>query len=184
VLLFSMSGVFHMTRPNGTAHLVMQRLDHGAIFVLIAGTFTPIHGLLFRGRLRWMPLLFIWIATVCGIVAKTAYYEHIAEWFGLSLYLAMGWFGVFSGGLLAHRRGFRFIRPLLFGGLAYSIGAIVDFLHWPVIVPGVMQWHEVFHLAVIAGALFHLEFVWKFADGEAIHEGNEISAAELSEPLP
>ena len=164
VLLLSISGVFHMTTRGGTARGVMQRLDHGAIFVLIAGTFTPIHGLLFSGRLRWAPLLFIWAAAAGGIVAKTGFYDYVPEWVGLTLYLAMGWFGVFSGGILGHRRGFAYIRPLLFGGLAYSVGAIVDFLRWPVIIPGVFQWHELFHVAVIGGVALHWHFVWKIAD--------------------
>ena len=57
VLLFSMSGVYHMMVRGGTAHRVIERLDHGAIFILIAGTFTPAHGILFRGWLRWGPLV-------------------------------------------------------------------------------------------------------------------------------
>src|SRR5688572_19241218 len=60
VVLFSMSGVYHQMVPGGTAHRVMERLDHGAIFVLIAGTLTAVHGLLFTGPLRWGPLAFVW----------------------------------------------------------------------------------------------------------------------------
>src|SRR5687767_2832187 len=59
VVLFSLSGVYHQMERGGTAHRVLERLDHGAIFVLIAGTFTPVHGILFRGPLRWGPLVLI-----------------------------------------------------------------------------------------------------------------------------
>ena len=55
VFLLSMSGVYHMMESGGTARAVMGRLDHSAIFVLIAGTFTPVHGILFRGWARWGP---------------------------------------------------------------------------------------------------------------------------------
>src|SRR5688572_14281071 len=105
------SGLYHMTAPAEPWHAVMLRLDHGAIFVLIAGTFTPIHGLLFRGPLRWGPLLLIWAAAAAGVVLKTAYFDRVAEWVGLSFYLALGWLGVVSGTLLWRRYGFAFIRP-------------------------------------------------------------------------
>ena len=166
VLLLAMSGVYHMTVTGGPAHDVMGRLDHAAIFVLIAGTFTPVHGLLFRGYQRWAPLVVIWGAAIAGIVIKTAFPAGVAEWVSLTLYLAMGWFGTAGGVLLWRRRGFAFIRPLLLGGIAYSVGAVMDFLRWPVVVRGVVHAHDVFHLAVLVGAGFHYAFIWNFADAE------------------
>jgi channel protein (hemolysin III family) len=166
VLLFSMSGVYHMMVRGGTAHRLFERLDHGAIFVLIAGTFTPTHGLLFVGWLRWVPLLLIWAAAVAGVTLKTVFFSDLAEWVGLSFYLTLGWLGAASAALLWRRYGFGFIRPLLLGGLAYSVGAVMEFHGWPVLVPAVVRGHEVFHLAVLVGAVFHWLFVWQFAAGE------------------
>ena len=163
VLLMLTSGVYHAAVTDGPAHRVLLRLDHGAIFVLIAGTFTPLHGLLFRGPLRWVPLAVVWAAAAAGVVLKTAFIHSVAEWVGLTLYLALGWFGAFAGILLWRRRGFAFVRPLLLGGLAYSVGAAVEFLRWPGLVRGVVHPHEVFHLAVLAGAVLHYAFVWQFA---------------------
>jgi channel protein (hemolysin III family) len=163
VLLLSLSGVYHQMVRGGTAHRVIERLDHGAIFVLIAGTFTPTHGLLFRGLLRWGPLAFVWTVAITGITLKTIFFSSLAEWVGLSLYLGLGWFGGFSGYLLWRRFGFAFMRPLLVGGVAYSVGAVSEYWAWPVVVPGVVQAHEVFHLAVLVGALIHWRFVWQFA---------------------
>lgn len=165
VLLFAASGGYHMTAAGGPARAVLQRLDHAAIFVLIAGTFTPVHGLLFRGPLRWGPLLLVWAAAAAGVVLKAAYFDAVAEWVGLTLYLSVGWLGLLSGLLLGRRHGFAFVRPLALGGAAYSVGAALDFLRWPVLVPGAIQSHEVFHLAVLAGAGWHFAFVWGFADG-------------------
>jgi hemolysin III len=167
VLLFSMSGVYHMMARGGTAHQVFERLDHGAIFLLIAGTFTPVHGLLFRGLPRWGPLAFIWAVAITGITLKTVFFTDLPEWVGLSFYLAMGWFGAFSGYLLWKRYSFRFIRPLLWGGLAYSVGAVAEFLRYPVLIPGVVHGHEAFHLAVLMGALFHWSFIWRIASRTA-----------------
>jgi channel protein (hemolysin III family) len=165
VLLFSMSGVYHMMVRGGTARQIMERLDHGAIFILIAGTFTPTHGLLFRGWLRWGPLLLIWAAALTGITLKTIFFDDLAEWLGLSFYLTLGWFGAVSAVLLARRYGFGFLRPLLFGGLAYTIGGVMEFFGWLVVIPRVVHAHELFHLAVLLGAFFHWRFVWQIANG-------------------
>ena len=167
VFLLLMSGLYHMTKPGSTLHTVMLRLDHGAIFVLIAGTFTPIHGLLFRGALRWAPLVLIWIAAAAGVVLKAAFFDQMAEWLGLAFYITLGWLGAVSGFLLWRRYGFAFIRPLLLGGIAYSVGAVADFLRRPVFIPGVFQSHELFHVAVLVGALLHWRFTWQFAHGSA-----------------
>lgn len=166
VLLFSLSGVYHMMERGGTARNVLGRLDHSAIFVLIAGTFTPVHGLLFVGWHRWGPLLVVWGVAVAGICLKAIFYQDVAEWISLSLYLGMGWFGGYGGIFLARCFGWRFIRPLVWGGIAYSIGAVFEFQGWPVLVPGVVHQHEIFHVAVLAGAVFHWYFVWQFADGK------------------
>jgi channel protein (hemolysin III family) len=166
VLLLSMSGVYHMVVRGGAAHKVMERLDHGAIFILIAGSFTPAHGILFRGWLRWGPLLLIWGAAITGITLKTVFFDDLPEWLGLSLYLTLGWCGIFSGTLLACRYGFAFVKPLFMGGLAYSIGAVIDFLKWSTVLPGVIHPHELLHLAVLLGVFFHWLFVWQFATGE------------------
>ena len=164
VLLMSMSGVFHMMVRGGAANMVMERLDHGAIFVLIAGTFTPTLGILFRGWLRWGQLILIWAAAITGITLKTIFFDDMVEWLGLSFYLTLGWFGGFSAALLARRFGFAFIKPLLWGGLAYSIGGVADYTRWPTVIPRVVGGHEVLHVAVIVGAVFHWLFIWQFAD--------------------
>jgi channel protein (hemolysin III family) len=165
VLLFCMSAAYHTVAASGAAQQVLVRLDHGAIFLLIAGSFTPAHGLLFRGPFRWMPLLLIWAAALGGVTLKVAYFYTVPEWLSLTFYLALGWVGVLSGSVLWARHGFGFIRPLLWGGIAYSVGAVVDFVRWPNPVPGVIHAHELFHVAVLVGALFHWSFVWQIADG-------------------
>jgi channel protein (hemolysin III family) len=178
VFLLSMSGVYHMMAQGGTARRVMDRLDHGAIFVLIAGTFTPAHGILFRGWLRWAPLLLIWAAAITGITLKVIFFDALPEWLGLSFYLALGWLGTVSGIILGRRYGFAFIAPLLFGGVAYTIGGLMDIFGWPILVPRVIQPHEVFHVAVLVGVFCHWLFVWQFAVGLPAQS----SPANLTDP--
>ena len=165
VLMFSMSGVYHMMTRGGLARTVLGRLDHSAIFVLIAASFTPAHGLIFRGWLRWGPLACIWTAALAGILCKAVYFDLLAEWVSLSFYLTLGWFGAFSGTLLWRRFGYRFIAPLLWGGVAYSLGALLDTFAWVVVIPGVVHAHELFHIAVLVGAYLHWRWIWSFADG-------------------
>jgi channel protein (hemolysin III family) len=165
LLLLSLSGVYHLLSPGTTGRAVLQRLDHYAIFVLIAGTFTPLHVILFRGPWRWAPLLVLWSAAAVGVTIKSMYFGETPESLGLIFYLGMGWLGAASGAELWRRHGARFVRPLLLGGLAYTAGAALDFLRWPVAVMGVIGPHELFHVFVVLGAAWHWRFVWRFADG-------------------
>lgn len=166
VLLFSMSGLYHMLVRGEVSHQVAERLDHGAIFVLVAGTFTPIHGILFHGWLRWAPLIFMWSAAIAGIIVKTIFFEDFPEWLGITFYLALGWFGVFGAALLARRYGLAFIKPMVLGGLLYSLGAVMHFRGWFVVVPGWIHAHELCHIAVLFAALIHWRFIWQIARGE------------------
>jgi channel protein (hemolysin III family) len=163
VFLLSMSGVFHLLEPQGIARDILQRLDHAGIFFLIAGTFTAVHGILFRGLWRWGMLLMIWAIAITAITLKTIYFHDLAEWLGLSLYLGMGWIGAISGVVLYRRFGYPFIKPLVYGALAYTIGAIMEFIRMPVLIPGVIGPHELFHVAVIAGLGYHFAFVLSFS---------------------
>jgi channel protein (hemolysin III family) len=165
VLLLSMSGVYHLLSPHTGGRTVLQRLDHDAIFVLIAGTFTPMHIILFRGAWRWAPLLFMWAAAITGVTLKSIFFDNMAEWLGLLLYLSMGWFGAVSGTVLWLRHGWAFIAPLFWGGVAYSIGGLLEFLQWPTLIPRVVGPHELFHVGVLVGAALHWKFVYQFACG-------------------
>ncbi len=176
VLLLSISGVYHLLDPQGTPRHILKVLDHACIFVLIASSFTPFHYILFRGGGRWGVLILIWTIAVAAISLKTVYFYSMPDPLSLALYLGMGWIGLGSGYALARRFGFHFVEPILWGGVAYSIGAVLDYLKWPVLVPGVVQWHEVFHVAVLVGLGFHWAFAYTIADGR-------LSPAAIDEPL-
>ncbi|MBI3562359.1 MAG: hemolysin III family protein [Gammaproteobacteria bacterium] len=159
VFLLAMSGVFHLLQPGGAARNVLQRLDHAGIFFLIAGTFTPIHGILFQRGWRWGILVLVWTIAITGITLKTIFFHDIAEWLGLGLYLGLGWLGAVTGILLYRRHSFGCIKPLLYGALAYTAGAIMEFIQMPTLVRGVIGPHEVFHIAVLVGISFHFALV-------------------------
>ena len=165
VLLLSLSGVYHLLTPETAARGVLLRLDHAAIFVLIAGSFTPVHVILLRDRWQWHLLAWIWAAAIAGLTLKTVYFDSMPIWLGLLMYLGLGWLGLISTIALARRFGVRFVLPLVWGALAYTIGAVAEFLAWPVLVRGIVGPHEVFHLAVLAGVSFHWSFIRGIAAG-------------------
>ncbi len=165
VFLLSMSGVYHLLPGGGIGSRVMQRIDHAAIFVLIAGTFTPVAVLLFRGPARWGMLLVMWVLAATAITLKTIYFEKMGQGVGIALYLGLGWLAAGAGFVLWVRHGFAFIRPVLWGGLAYTAGAILEFRQWPWVVPGVVGPHELFHLLVLTGAAFHWHFISRLVTG-------------------
>jgi hemolysin III len=164
VFLLSSSGIMHLLGRDGTAHSVMRRIDHAAIFALIACSFTPIHVILFRGRQRWIVLTVVWIIAITGIWFKTMYFELIPPTVGTAIYIGMGWIGLVSWLAVVKRYGFQFASPIMWGGFAYTIGGVLDSLHWPVLVSGIIQWHEVFHMAVLIGLGCHWAFIFSVAD--------------------
>lgn len=157
----SMSGVFHLLAPGTTAREVFQRIDHAAIFFLIAATYTPVHVIVFRGVLRWGVLILVWSAAISGIALKSIFFDDISEWIGLSLYLVLGWFGTLSTYYLYRRFGFEYIKPIIYGAIAYTIGAMLEFLRFPILIPNVIGPHELFHLFVLMGISMHWMFIYK-----------------------
>ena len=125
-----------------------------------------------RGWLRWGPLLVVWAGAIAGISLKTIFLDACPDWLGLSLYLALDWSGLFGAILLARKYGLASIKPVLFGGLAYSIGGVMELRGWPVVIPGWIHPHEVFHIAVLFGALFHWRFIWTIARGDIFGQGS------------
>jgi channel protein (hemolysin III family) len=163
VFLLSMSAVYHLLAP-GTGRYVMQHLDMAGVFALIAGTVTPVHAILFQGFNRWAPLLLIWSVAIAGITLRTIFSEGLAH-LGTPIFLLMGWGGLISCVLLWRRYGFSFVKTLLWGGIAYTLGVVVLGLNWPVLIPGAVGPHELWHVAVLVGLAFHWRFVFQFASG-------------------
>jgi channel protein (hemolysin III family) len=168
VLLLSLSGVYHLLSPDTAARGVLMRLDHAAIFVLIAGSFTPVHVILLRERWQRYLLACLWGAALAGLALKMVYFNAMPSWLGLLMYLGLGWLGTISAVALARRFGVRFILPLVWGGLAYTIGAAADFLGQPVLVADVVGPHEIFHMAVLAGISFHWAFIHGIASKDRL----------------
>ena len=164
VFLLSMSGVYHLL-GNGTGRYVMKQLDVAGVFALIAGSVTPVHAILFTGLQRWGPLLLVWAAAATGITLRVVFWDSFPEGLGIGIFLLMGWGGAITCKQLWKRYGYRFIAPLLWGGVAYTVGAIILGLDWPTVIPGVVGAHELWHVGVLLGLGLHWKFVFQFAGG-------------------
>jgi channel protein (hemolysin III family) len=163
VLLLSMSGVYHMLREPGTARAVLGRLDLAAIFVLIAGTHTPVQAFFFRGTARWGVLAFMWLLAATGITLFSVFYHTLPRGLGTTIYLTLGWIAGAAGVMAWRRYGTSEVKLLLLGGVAYSVGAILMGMGWPTIIPGVVGPHEIWHIAVLVAMSMHWTFVFRNA---------------------
>ena len=163
--LLSMSFVYHMQGLGTTAREVMLRLDVAAIFVLIASTFTAIHGLAFTGWKRWCIIGLLWAIATVGITLRTIFFHSIPSIIGDGIFLLMGWLGIFSTWLLWKKYRWAAATPVIAGGLCYTIGAITNAAGWPIVIDQVWGPHETFHLFVLAGIGCHWAFIWSLSDG-------------------
>ena len=159
VLTLVASGLLHMAERETGARSMLLRIDHAAIFFLIAATYTPVHIIEFRGWLRWGVLAVIWGAAVLGMVLKIFYFGVVPEWLSLTLYLALGWAGLFTAYALHRVVGFRPLVPIVIGAFAYTIGALLDASPLTDPAPGLIRMHEVFHLFVLAGISAHWIYI-------------------------
>lgn len=138
----------------------LAALDYAGIFALIAGTTTPVLLVVLRGSWRRSAVTAVWILAACGIVFSIFHEEVPVRVFTL-LYLGMGWGMCFSyfqlTRILPHRKMFL----VLLGGLFYSVGAVLNWATWPVLLSGWIGPHEVFHVFVMAGSVTHFVFMVK-----------------------
>lgn len=163
IFLFSMSGVYHLLDRQGLARPVMQRMDIAAIWTMIAGTFTPIHIILFRGLWRWGMILLIWVIAITGLVLHVVFFNTFPMELALALFVAMGWLGAFS--MLHYISKFRdrAILVMLGGGVSYTVGAVFEYYGTTVLIEGIIGAHEIFHLFVVLGAYLHWRFIYHWA---------------------
>jgi channel protein (hemolysin III family) len=159
VVTLAISGTYHLLGRTCAARSVMQHLDHYAIWWLIAGTFTAVHGVMCRGFWRTGVLAFIWSYACMGVLLQIYRFDSISGRTWMLLYLGLGWVGVVSIVKVGRQIGFRAMRPVLYAGLFFSAGALFESFGGHFVIAGSVGPHELFHLAVIAGVALHWLFI-------------------------
>jgi channel protein (hemolysin III family) len=176
LFLFSMSGIYHALAP-GPWRVLFRRLDYAAIWLVIAGSATPVHVLLFRGHWRWGLIALFWGGAIACLILLEVYFTSLPYPAVVAAYTGLGSLGIVSFAKITARYGWKETTLLFLGGLAYSTGAVIDWLDGPVILRGVFGPHELFHVLVIAGALMHWLFIYNWADGRSFQVLAPASAA-------
>lgn len=151
--LFGTSAAYHRLAQSVRARMWMRRLDHSMIFVLIAGSYTPMCLVVLDGAWRVASLAAVWTGALAGVAMKMLCHEW--QRFGNTLYIVMGWAVVILLPQLAARVGTLTIALLVAGGLLYTIGTVVLTYHRPDPIPAVFGYHEVWHSLTVAAAACH-----------------------------
>jgi hemolysin III len=151
VELYTVSAIYHIGRWQPRTHRVLRSLDHSNIFLLIAGTYTPLCFNVLNGWMRPASLITIWILAFAG-VGVAVFALHWPRWVGTSLYFIMGWIAVIVMPAYIEKLGWGPVALLLAGGVLYTAGGVIYALKRPNPFPRVFGFHEIFHLFVIAGS--------------------------------
>ena len=147
VLLYSVSTLYHSVRRPRLKRL-FQLLDHCAIYLLIAGTYTPFLRVNLRGPTGWMLFAVVWTLALVGIACKLLWPHRFAV-LRVGIYLLMGWLILFAGGELAEKLPTAGLLLLIAGGLSYTLGVIFF------AISAIPYNHVIWHLFVLGGSIFH-----------------------------
>ncbi len=154
IVLFSASATYHLTKAKPAILQTLRKLDHSAIFLLIAGTYTPFCINAFTGFFRWGLLAIIWIIALAGIVVKI-FYVRAPRWLNTVVYVVMGWLCISAVGQMPAALPVSTMVWLIGGGVVYTLGAVIYATKIFNFVPGKFGFHEVWHIFVLLGALAH-----------------------------
>ena len=158
VALFATSAVYHRVDWRSVrARRGMRHLDHAAIFVLIAGTYTPFALLVLDGWAGTAILVIVWIGALAGIVRELAW-SSAPRWLGVATYVGLGWVAVLIAPRMVEALGWN-VLPVVAGGVLYTAGAVVYARRRPDPWPAAFGYHEVFHALVIAAAALQFAVV-------------------------
>lgn len=153
MLLFGNSALYHRINWQPRTRMIFRRIDHANIFLLIAGSYTPIAVLALPPGKSVLLLTLVWAGALLGIVFRV-FWIGAPRWLYVPLYLALGW-----GALMFIVDFFQanavMMTLILVGGLCYSVGAVVYGLKKPNPVPGVFGFHEIFHALTVLAFLCH-----------------------------
>jgi hemolysin III len=152
--LLGTSALYHRVTWRPRARRWMRRADHSMIFVLIAGTYTPVALLALSGSLSRAILIVVWAGAIGGVVFKLLWIDA-PKWVFAAVYVALGWVSIAIFGQLPDAIGWLGVAGLAAGGLLYTLGAAVYASGWPDPSPRVFGYHEVFHVMVVAAAALH-----------------------------
>jgi hemolysin III len=163
ILLYVASTIYHTLNISPKINQRLKKFDHMAIYILIAGTYTPICLIALSGSVGLALLGIIWGLAISGIIV-TGFWVHCPKWFSSVVYIAMGWTCVLAFTPIINSLPKTGLNWLLAGGIIYTIGGVIYALKLPLFNKKHKYFgsHEVFHLFVMAGSLCHFILMYKY----------------------
>ena len=163
VALYSASTIYHSVTVRDRVLRVFRKLDHMMIFVLIAGSYTPICLIVLGGRSGYTLLAVVWGIALIGMTIKACWIT-CPKWFSSVIYIAMGWICLAVFGTLWNTLPHSAFLWLLVGGLIYTVGGVIYALKLPIFNSKHQNFgsHEIFHLFVLGGSICHFIFMYLY----------------------
>ena len=163
ILLYAASTIYHTLDISPKVNQILRKVDHMMIFILIAGTYTPVCMLVLGDRTGWVLLALVWSIAFIGILIN-ALWITCPKWFSSLIYIAMGWVCVFAFGKIIAALPKSAFGWLVAGGIRYTVGGIIYALKLPLFNSRFKNFgsHELFHLFVMGGSLCHYIMMYAF----------------------
>lgn len=163
ILLYTASTVYHTFGKTNKTHIRLKKFDHMSIYVLIAGTYTPICLIVLGGKIGLTLLSLVWGLAIIGIVV-TLFWVHCPKWFSAVVYIAMGWTCVLAFTQIINSLPNAAFQWLLAGGIIYTVGGIIYALKLPIFNSRHKNFgtHEIFHLFCIGGSFCHFMLMYLY----------------------
>ena len=163
ILLYAASATYHTVNLSGNRLKFFRKLDHMMIFVLIAGSYTPVCLIILGNGVGYSLLALVWSIALVGMIINLCWIT-CPKWVSSVIYIAMGWVCVLVFGQLLESLSTPAFLWLLGGGLLYTVGGVIYALKLPIFNSKYQCFgsHEVFHLFVMAGSVCHFIFMYRF----------------------
>lgn len=163
ILLYAASTVYHTFDISEHVNKILRKIDHMMIFILIAGTYTPVCMLVLGDRTGWILLALVWGIAILGILMN-ALWINCPKWLSSFVYIAMGWVCVLAFGKIIAALPRQAFGWLLAGGIIYTVGGVIYALKLPIFNQKHRYFgsHEIFHLFVMGGSLCHYIMMYAF----------------------
>lgn len=161
LLLYGASTIYHTLNISEKGTAILRRIDHMMIFILIAGTYTPVCLIPLRGKWGWTLLIAVWGFAIAGILLKI-FWLNVPRWFSTLLYVIMGWLVLIAFVPLEQAIPVSGILLLASGGIVYTLGAVIYAVKWSKLKLKYFGFHEIFHLFVMGGSALHVLFMFEY----------------------
>lgn len=161
ILLYGASASYHSFHVSNRVDMILKKIDHSSIFILIAGSYTPICLTALKDTVGQMLLTMIWIIAIAGIVFKV-FWVTCPKWVSSVMYSLMGWLCIMFLPQILSAVSLQAFVWLLAGGIAYTIGAVIYALEPKLLSSQSFGNHEIFHCFVLLGSLCHYIFVLNY----------------------